>query len=48
MEKKVDYTIAMIVSRLTLPLFYIVKKIRDYEINPDRGILIKNVNRSAN
>ena len=49
MEKKVDYTIAMIVSRLILLMFYIVMKIRDKSvINPDKDILIENVNRSTN
>ena len=48
MEKKVDYTIAMIVSRRILLTFYILMKIRNYVINPDKGILIENVNRSTN
>ena len=48
MEKKGDYTIAMIVSRRILLTFYIVMKIRNYVINPDKGILIENVNRSTN
>ena len=50
MEKKVDYTIAMTVSRLILLMFYIyiVIKIRDFVINPDKGTLIENVNRSTN
>ena len=48
MEKKVDYTIAKIVSRRILLTFYIVMKIRNYVINSDKGILIENVNRSTN
>ena len=49
MEKIVDYTIAMIVSRLILLMFYIVMKIRDKSvINSDKDILIENVNRSTN
>ena len=48
MEEKVDYTIAMIVSRRILLKFYIVMKIRNYVMNPDKGILIENVNRSMN
>ena len=49
MERKVDYTIAMIVSRLILLMFYIEMKIRDKSVvNPDKDILIENVNRRTN
>ena len=41
MEKKVDDTIAMIVSRRILLTFYIVMKIRNYVLNLDKGILIE-------
>ena len=41
MEKKVDDTIAMIVSRRILLTLYIVMKIRNYVLNLDKGILIE-------